>query len=352
MTDTKRNLNLDLIRCFALLAVLIMHYYDNSGFYNITIVGAGDFVMAVVRLLFTSCVPLFLMLTGYLCRKKQLSARYYLGILRVLELYVLCTAACIVFEYLYLGNRLSLRDMVGGLINFEIDGYAWYVLLYVGLFLMMPFLNMMYNGCSNSLEKKILIVSVFALSVLPSLMNIFFHIYSLWWEKLYPICYYFTGAYLGEYLSKKKPAHSCLALVMVLIVFCAFNQFMFDGQAINYEGVNYAHYQTYFVSLLIFVFLSSLNLDSCPSFISKAIYKIAELSFSAYLLSWISDGIIYREFVPYFPVPQDRFVWILVLVPLSLIFSLLLAQVIHWIYKPLDRLIRGRLLAMLSLKSI
>lgn len=347
MTETKRNLNLDLIRCFALIAVLIMHYFDNSGFYTISIDGAADFIMAIVRLLFTSCVPLFLMLTGWLCRNKQLSPRYYLGILRIMELYILCTVACIIFESLYLGNNRSLREMVSGLINFEIDGYAWYVLLYGGLFLMMPFLNMMYHGCATKKQKQILVFTFFSLSVLPSLMNIFFHVYSIWWEKLYPICYYFTGAYLGDYLNRKRPVFTGFVLVVLLMVFYVFNQFLFDGQAINYEGINYAHYQIYFVSLLIFVLLFSLDLERIPRLISKIIYKIAELSFAAYLLSWISDGIIYREFVPFFPRPEDRFIWILLLVPLSLIGSLLMAQLVHWIYTPIDRLIRGRLMALL-----
>ena len=68
---------------------------------------------------------------------------------------------------------------------------------------------------------------------------------------------------------------------------------------------------------------------------------MAELSFSAYLLSWISDGILYRVFVPFYPQPEDRFIWILALVPPSLAASLLMAQLVHWIYKPIDRPIRS-----------
>ena len=67
MTEKKRDLNLDLTRCAALVAVLVMHYYDNSGFYTVVMDSPGDFVMAALRLLFTVCVPFFLMLSGYLC---------------------------------------------------------------------------------------------------------------------------------------------------------------------------------------------------------------------------------------------------------------------------------------------
>ncbi len=347
MTEKKRDLNLDLIRSFALVAVLVMHYYDNSGFYTIAMDGPGDFAMALVRMLFVPCVPLFIMLTGWLCRDKVLSWRYYLGMLRILEIYLLSSLACLVFEFAYLGNRPSLLRIISDIINFEINGYAWYILLYGGLFLMIPFLNMMYRGCTGQRQKQLLVFSFLALSVLPSLFNSFFQIYSIWWAKLYPICYYFTGAYLGEYLERKKPGKYALALISGLLLFCLFNQFYFHGQAEGYNNIHYDHYQAYILSVLLFALLASLDLGRLPSWCAKLIYKIAELSFAAYLLSWISDGIIYREFVPYFPVPEDRFIWILVLIPLSLIFSLLMAQLVHWVYTPIDRLIRGRLLALL-----
>lgn len=347
MIENKRDLNLDLIRCAALLGVLIMHYYDNSGFYQITMDGAGDFIMAMLRMLSTTCVPLFLMLSGYLCNKKALSPRYFLGLLRVLELYVLCGIASMVFERVYLGRHYGIKAVVSGLLNFEANGYAWYVLLYVGLFLMIPFLNMAYHGCTSKRQKQALVLTAFALSILPSLLNIYFQIYSNWWLRFYPICYYFTGAHLSEYSGDRQPAKWCAALLAATLLFSAFNQFYFHAQAINYDGIHYDHYQVYILAVLVLGFLNSLDLHDCHTFFEKLIHKIAELSFAAYLCSWISDGIIYRVFVPHFPRPEDRFIWILVLVPLSMVASLLMAQLVHWIYKPIDHRLRGWLSARL-----
>ncbi|MEI3100570.1 MAG: acyltransferase family protein [Oscillospiraceae bacterium] len=180
MTEKKRDLNLDLIRSLALVFVLGMHYYDNSGFYLITIDGTGDFLMAMGRMLCATCVPLFIMLTGRLCSAKKLSAKYYLGMLRIMEIYFISCLACLVFEALYLHNIMSLQNILSGILNFELDGYAWYLLLYGGLFLMMPFLNMMYSGCSGRNQKLLLIVTFFALSLLSSLLNSYVHIYPLW----------------------------------------------------------------------------------------------------------------------------------------------------------------------------
>ena len=75
---------------------------------------------------------------------------------------------------------------------------------------------------------------------------------------------------------------------------------------------------------------------------------MAELSFSAYLLSWISDGVIYRRFIPYLPQLEDRYLWILLLPLLSLIFALLLSQLVYWVYRLIDRPIRGWLIRRLD----
>ena len=103
----------------------------------------------------------------------------------------------------------------------------------------------------------------------------------------------------------------------------------------------------YTLSVLLFMLLYSLDLSRLPGRLSRLINRISELSFAAYLMSWISDGIIYREFVPHFPIPQDRFPWIFPLVLLGLLSSLLMAQLVHWIYLPLDRFLRPRLLRLL-----
>ena len=348
MTEKKRDLNLDLIRSLALVFVLGMHYYDNSGFYLITIDGAGDFLMAMGRMLCATCVPLFIMLTGRLCSSKKLSAKYYLGMLRIMEIYFISCLACLVFEALYLHNIMSLQDMLSGILNFELDGYAWYLLLYGGLFLMMPFLNMMYSGCSGRNQKLLLIVTFFALSLLPSLLNSYVHIYPLWWSNLYPICYYFTGAFLREYSPKKSPLKYGLLMLAALLLFCGYTWLRFHGSAADFQAVFYDHYQIYILTVLVFLFLDSLELSRLGSRLKAAIYKVAELSFAAYLMSWISDGIIYREFVPHFPVPEDRFLWIFPLVLLSLLSSLIMAQAVHWLYAPLDRLLRPPLQRLLS----
>jgi surface polysaccharide O-acyltransferase-like enzyme len=76
----QRNVNLDIIRCVAVLFVLSVHALSDLGFYDFTCTGKRMLVLCMLRVIFMSCVPLFMMLTGYLMNQKTLSLKYYKGI--------------------------------------------------------------------------------------------------------------------------------------------------------------------------------------------------------------------------------------------------------------------------------
>ena len=104
MRDIKKRVRdpkLDIIRIFALICVVGVHFFLNSGFYDVPIVGKRMYVASVVRAFFITCVPLFLMLTGYLVNKKQLSKKYYKGIIKVLIIYAICSVIYSIFIKVY-----------------------------------------------------------------------------------------------------------------------------------------------------------------------------------------------------------------------------------------------------------
>lgn len=67
----KRNSNMDIIRCFALLSVVAVHFFLNSGFYDHVVIGKRMYVAVVVRTALMVCVPMFMVLSGYLMRTKN-----------------------------------------------------------------------------------------------------------------------------------------------------------------------------------------------------------------------------------------------------------------------------------------
>ena len=73
----KRNLNLDLVRCVAIFFVISVHFLLNTSFYSTVVNGKKMFLLVVLRVIFMSCVPLFMILTGYLMNKKEPTKEYY-----------------------------------------------------------------------------------------------------------------------------------------------------------------------------------------------------------------------------------------------------------------------------------
>lgn len=334
----ERNLNLDLIRCVALLMVPCLHGFDHTGLYSSALNSIPGGIMMAGKMLITCAIPLYLLLSGYLCNRKALSARYYLGLIRILGIYLLCGVACLAFEQCSGIAHRSPAEMVSALVNFSCSDYAWYMLMYFGLFLMIPFLNMAYHGLKSQKQKLVLVATFFALSVLPSLLNLYVQIYSLWWARLYPLCYYFTGAYLSEYMPKAKPGKWAAALLAFLAAYSVFFYFHYDANGAALIGVYQDTFPVYILSVLLFVILFCLPLDTVSGFVAALLRKVSDLTLPAYLLTWITDSLIYPRLMAAVPAGPARYPWLLLTVPLSLVSALLMAQVVDWVFIPVNRL--------------
>lgn len=168
----KRNINVDLIRCCAIFTVISVHFFRNSGFYIEPIIGWRMYLMVFMRTTFMICVPLFLLITGYLMNHKELNAKYYHGIIHTLQIYIISMVLCILFERFYLHENLSIKYAIFSILGGDI-AYSWYVEMYIGLFLLIPFLNILYHGLETQKRKRVLIVTLLFCTAFPSLFNIF-----------------------------------------------------------------------------------------------------------------------------------------------------------------------------------
>lgn len=61
-----RVIGLDIIRCVAIIFVFCIHFILYSDFYSTDLNGLGMFLISCFRWLVFNCIPLFLLLTGYL----------------------------------------------------------------------------------------------------------------------------------------------------------------------------------------------------------------------------------------------------------------------------------------------
>lgn len=347
-----RNITLDVIRCFALLLVVSLHYFYRNGFTTQALQSKTMLIAATIRGFCITCVPLFLMLSGYLCSHKQLSKHYYKGIIKTYIIYVFSSLAYMLYQLLFHGISFTFSSFILGTLDFSILPYCWYVEMYIGLFLLIPFLNLIYNNLKSKREKQVLLLTFLFMAAIPAVVNIYnFNLAGWWqtpaasneyqqllpnnWTQLGAVCYYFLGCYLKEYPLKIKKFTNTILLLFATITLGCFDY---------YRTTPYYHAAglwqdndslfVVIIAVLIFNLLASINFDNIPNLLKHLLYHASNAVFGAYLLSCIFEDIVYEQlnFIVNDPRFTPRLKFLPVMVPIVYICSLALSGVLNLIY--------------------
>ena len=337
----KRNVNLDLTRCAAVFSVVAVHFFLNSGFYGTPIVGGKMLLSTILRTVFMVCVPLFLLLTGYLMSGKKVELgtaslkTFYGKISSVLIPYTIITVLILLWRIFYKGEDLTFASCLFNYLDFA--HYSWYVEMYIGLYLFIPFLNVMWHNIESVKVQRALVTVLLVTTTLPTVVNIwsfttkgwwanpslstvYNDIIPEWWVTIYPVTYYFIGAYIRRNVdfSKTKALPYFLAFIVCVALFGLFNYWRSaGGKFANSSWCGWNGFQNVTTSVLLFMFINSLKLKKIPAAISKNIEMISKLSFGTYMSSYIIDKTIYPVLCERIPEFHNRLIWAPVMVAVS-----------------------------------
>lgn len=350
----KRDTSMDIIRVVAVFFVVSVHFFLNNGYYTENHTGMNMYIMCTMRTFFATCIPLFLLLTGYLMSKKTLCKKYYSGIVKILLIYLMSGIACVMFKRSYLKLDVDFKTAVIELLEFTIAPYGWYIEMYIGLFLIIPFLNILYKGINSQKHKKLLLITLFSMTILPTLFNIFSFtteqvwynpsetdamtkILPNWWSMIYPITYYFVGTYIREYGLKIKTPVAILLLALALAGFGAFNFFRsYNTVFENSEYISWQGIEPFVMSVLIFTLLSRIKANKAPTCIRWILWKVSDAALGVYLLSYIFDTIAYERLLQAVPVMPERLKYYFAVVPFVFICSLGVSLIFNILLKIMD----------------
>lgn len=336
-----RNVSLDIVRCIAIFSVVSVHFFLNNGFYDEQLLGTRMYIMTIMRTSFMVCVPLFLLLSGYLMNKKTPSKSYYFGITKIIGIYILASIACLLYKAKFMGVNVTVKTLFLSILNYSGANYSWYVEMYLGLFLLIPFLNVLYNNLKDQKQKTLLVLTLIVLTTLPSVFNIIFKILPSWWRTIYPITYYFIGCYLREYDFKIKKITNILLFILCVFLFGTFNFIKNYGDNFKWGLYNdWGGFENIILAVLLFVFINHLNGNKLPLQIKWILGKISDLSYGAFLVSYIFDAYAYKKLISAVPIMGLRLEYYFIIVPFVFINSILLSFVLNLIYKILLALIR------------
>ena len=95
--------------------------------------------------------------------------------------------------------------------TFQAISYAWYINMFIGLYILIPFLNKIVKSSSKK-ELQLFILVLLIISILPATWNNFSEILGYsnifplpnFWISIYPISYYIVGCYLKVHPVKLK----------------------------------------------------------------------------------------------------------------------------------------------------
>lgn len=344
-----RNTTLDIVRIASVLLVMMVHFFLYTDFYSEPMVGPTMFVMCFMRTFFSACVPMFILLSGYLMSKKTVSKKHFMGISKTLLTYFVAGVACIIFNIKFKHMTYTFKEAVLSFFDFTAAQYAWYVEMYIGLFLLIPFLNLIYNNLKSQRQKQLLVITLVVLTAVPT----FFNVYNLmdpawwgnpasssefnallpdWWIGFYPVTFYFTGCYLKEFGLKMKTSTVAVLLVLSTLAFTAFNFWRSYGTGFitSYYAYWYG-FQPYVTAVLLFELLTRIKCENTSDPVRFVLWKVSDLVFCMYLVSYIFDTYIYGKLRFSVPVMQDRIWWFIPCVTFVFICSLALSFILSYV---------------------
>lgn len=305
MKSNDRILGIDIIRCCAILFVIGIHTMGLLGMGGRLMVAPIELLTVSIYKLTWICVPLFLMLTGYLNYKKEASKKYFVSVLKTYLLFLLYSFIVIAFRILYQGETMTLFGILKVLANYTAQDRNWYMNMYFGLVIIIPFLNSAWKTYGK--KQKIIIISVLYLITSISsyvqflsreLLDFEIIIISSYWGGLYYIVYYFIGAFISEYKVKinKRIVFGLLSLVLILQSFLYY--VLGHGATYNEVIINkffwYYNPIVYIEATLFFLLFYDATIKNKA--VRTVISEISLSAFGMYLFSVITDTICIKYF--------------------------------------------------------
>ena len=311
--NRNRNTTLDLIRIFACFCVISVHFFLNSGFYNQPVIGNKMFFWVCIRSFLMICVPLFAILSGYLEKDKILCKSYFFKIKKVIGIYILASIAVFIYKNLYLNQNLSIKKLILGILSYSMADYAWYTEMYIGLFLLIPFLNKLYHSLNKKQEKQCLIIILCFMTSLSGIINVYdfreagwwFHplqsnsfqkIIPNWWLGIWPITYYFIGCYIKDYSIKIKKSLNILCILILTLLYGAYCYWRsYEASFVWGAWQEWGAFPILMLTVLVFVFFVNINMDNCPRWCKFILKHCSNACWGAYLVSYIFDNMFYSK---------------------------------------------------------
>lgn len=282
----ERFLNLDLLRTFSMFLIVLLHSIDHSGVLEQAEIAENIFTFGYVFFVYflcQICVNLFVLISGFFLSESQFKSE------KLVRLWI---------ETVFYSALLKCLFMATGKIPFSIvsliscfvpvfTGRYWFVTIYFGMYLLMPFMNILIRKLDTKQFTELNVLLFFLFSVWVSFSAGIKGINSgAGWGLPWFIVLYFAGAWFRKCYKKEETGYQKFLFMWILItgtvvvnlVFGKRIQFLYAFAKNLYK---YDSIPVYVSSLLVFAAFLHIHINDSKLIVLRT---ISSATFGVYLI--------------------------------------------------------------------
>ena len=299
---------IDIVKILAVFLVISIHFFLYSGFYYEPMTDKKFMAPIAFRWIAYTCVPLFMTATGYLMKNKKFSPKFYLGLTKIIILYLFISLLCIHFRKEQFAEEFDRWKLLRGFLEFNNANYGWYINYYICIFLVIPFLNLAFNGLDNKWQRLVLVITVTLTTVFARSLFLGFErdnqirLFPDYMNGAWPIAYYYAGAYIREHPPKNKIVSKLITSVVLVCTLLFMTKSSYDQSlkdVNNYQHFGSLHfndYSTYPVFILaVCIFMLLYDIKTTNKYVKFFLRQISDTTLVLYMISYIFDQKNYND---------------------------------------------------------
>lgn len=290
----KRVIGVDLVKIIAAMLVIIIHHLGGIGFYKTPFGSKGMVISTFIHMVSLSCVPLFLVATGYLLSERTITKKHYIKFLDfILEVLLIFAAGEIMA--LLLRGEINFQLWLSGMKHL-LKEPPYYIGLYISTYLMSPFYNILFKNITDKQKHFLIIILIFVISI-PNVLNkvigsVFFDTRPI---NVWSTMYYFLGLYIRYFRPKLKRCQSFLIFIILNISYVFIVSRVLRNTTFSYLLGYYENVFTVLITASIFLVVYSVDFGNI--FIKRIIVFLSGATMSFYLGSSIYSDSMAMKYI-------------------------------------------------------
>ncbi len=285
----KREIKFEILRIISMVMIILTHYAGHGGLSNIEIMNTNKLIGIFLTLAGNLGVVLFVFISGYFL----INSKFKIKKLLKLELQILFYSILFFIIYIICNRGLINNiDILKAAINSifpVLRELYWFPTIYVGLYLLSPFINKLINNMERKNYKALLLILFLGISIIPT---------SMFSGRIVLFIYiYLIAAYVRKYdielFKNRNYINILIALLTYLVVFVIKVICLYIGnETISQIISDYvtAHQSIFILLIAISIFMAFKNSNIKSQ--SKLLFTLGKTSFAVYLLH---DNLYFRE---------------------------------------------------------